>query len=233
MTAAPEASLTPVSPVQTVLAKKGVTVADVLRAVMQPAPSSAPDVKTAAVPLPKKVTTGDEVRVALATLPSLLSTVRVVNTPRALTPAEQDGHGKLLAAVKTVKSWIGDIESDLAKPTWFNHFDSLAERAGDGDAPRESHGWLLRKGQAVIEGLGVKPTREVRSAQVEITAEGLLDAVTAGRISRRDYLEMTEQVRVTNELAVLGWVSKHPEKAAVIAEYATVKQAASVSLTLR
>lgn len=236
MTATPAtAALAPVSAVQTVLAKKGVTVADVIRAVQTPDSPGTDNlpVETSTVPLPKKVTTGDDVRTALTLAPSLLAAVRIVNTPRALTPTEQEAHGKLLDAVKTIKSWVKTIEEDLAKPTWFNHFDALAVKAGQGDAPREKHGWLLTKAEAIINGLGVKPTREPSSASVQIGAPGLKEAFVAGEITHQDYLAMTESVRVTNDHAVLAWLGKHPEKAGVIAKYAKVTRAASASLTLR
>lgn len=181
----------------------------------------APDAKLREkVVLPAQVVLTPEQEKALKELPELLAGYVAPKERRELTPRERRSVLDLLPVLRDVETVAKAVRASL-RTTVFNHGDVVLEREGKVDerTPREKDGHYLVKDEDdfVLGGVPVAITRSVTAPKTTTTAEALLANVAEKpsdtAITHKEYLAVTESVRVFEEGALLRYLAKHPERA--------------------
>lgn len=223
---------THVTRLKELLAKKGVSLADLVRTVDAAQAEITPP-KPYTGPLPKKVTVSPTDVVTLSRFATLAESAEWPTERRELTELEKNSLLHLLVAEKTLKALVERVEKSL-KPAIFNHLDVQAERTGAANqaTPRHKDGYYILDGEVTIEGLGYKATRETRAGTVSLTAEDLAQLENEGTITHDEFLKLTRQVRVVEEAHLMAQLADNPDLAQKIA-LATKQGSPTVALNLR
>jgi hypothetical protein len=218
---------------QGLLARKGTTLAEIMRALQAAeaqAAGSEPKPSELIGPLPSAVELTEEEVTALRTLPRLLSTVELPDKRRVLSLVEIERLDDLLIAVKTLKALVSRLEDKTIKPAFFNHFDQMALREGrvTAETMRTKEGWFClpdkENGGTLVT--PNKATREISGGGTTLTAEALEGLMNSGELSREDYLKLTRPKRVVEEVhfmsAFADLVKRKPRIASIIAKATSI-----------
>lgn len=174
------------------------------------------------LPLPAVIT--DAQKAALDKLPTVFG--KVVPTER-----------RELAALEIKALWderqtldeIGKLAENRKasiRTALFNHFDVMHEQSvgSEGlivDAEFDKDGHYKTEATVPIPDSGMVFRREVTEGAPTVPLAALTDALEAGEITKREFLEMTRQTRVVDEHKVMGVLKKNPKLIHVLAKRAT------------
>lgn len=133
---------------------------------------------------------------------------------RVLTTEEQHSLIRLGADAKAVEKTV-KVAVAAIKTAVFNHFDVRLEEDKDEegilDLPYDpDSGHYLVDCELVVEDLDLKFSRELRQASPDLTAEHLLSLYEDDKITRKDYLDATRQVRVVDEDGLMKVIRRDP-----------------------
>ena len=220
---------------QKVLAKKDVSLRDVIRAIHTDAANELP--VSIEAPLPKKVAATAEQRTAIATLLDTLDELTLPSVRRTLRPAEV---ARILAWTQDAKS-VGTVVNSMLtqlKTAFFNHADVLAEedgRAVPGETPRDKYGWYLLddKESGAVKGEPFKLTREAKNGSVEMTVEGIDALIAEGVLPATARKRLVKTVEAVDEAALLAYMADNHQDIPKIASKVTQASAPSVSFHVR
>lgn len=211
------------------LAQHGGDLSALLRAINTEAEHIAAGTDLLATPRPlppaRVALTEGEVR-ALNTVGDLVAAVRFPQEYRELSTQELAAITKLVLAVKALGK-LQERAEKAAKPAVFNHFDKFAERTGSADpdaTPRDKAGfYAVKDDQHGACGLDRQINRTLSTGSATITVDGLRRLEAEGTISHREFLELTELVRVVTPVVFLGRLKGDPDLAARVAGAAEAK----------
>jgi hypothetical protein len=168
---------------------------------------------------PKVVAVPPRQKAALKHLARDLDGFELPSERRTLTEAEQRSMVLMThdakAAAKAVSAATAAIKTAV-----FNHFDVTLESDNDiEDLPYdEASGHYLVDCELLVEGTGLKFTRELRQGSPDLTHEHLLALYEDGKLTRDEYLKATRQVRVVDEDGVMKVIRNRPDILADIEE---------------
>jgi hypothetical protein len=203
--------------VRAALSKPKVTVSDVLK-VARP---DADKLTLAETPVPKDPGLNEAAWDAIEKVAGLLGVLELPNRRRMLSAAELEEITRVYEQLQLAMKGL-DNSRDQIKAATFNHFDAVALDDGNitVDTKFTKEGWAVvdDRESAKVEGLDKVLTREVSGGKLELTVEALSDLVEDEKITQKDFLEMTRQIRVRDEERTLSWLRRNPEKAEILAE---------------
>lgn len=219
-----------VQTVQAALKGKG-SFADVFRALHVPQPLAPTEVPPPV--LPTNVKPSEAQLDALARFPALLASYKAPKARRKLTLDERKQLNDLVPVLRELEG-LAKATRESVRTTFLNHGDVVAEEKRLVDpltSPRDKDGHYLIKDEDsfAVPGQPVKLNRKLTPPSVSITAESLHDRVVdlapgaeapVDKLTHKDYLEMTEPVRVTNMQKITAWLRKHPARALALKEAA-------------
>lgn len=218
-----------------VLKRDKFTLQDIAEAVVDPLPDLRGYVETIPFPaLPKKVKFTDEIREALALLPSIFGKV-TLDSRRAYTDQELStvyGEDHVISTLeKALKA-----RKDAIREGVRHDMDVRAEEAGvavpkavvDANGtviveatPRDKDGHYILASPGKPERLDIPDTnkaysREFKNGSLTISGSALEQAERDGTVDREDYLAMTKTVRVWDEAKALAAITAVPERMAIL-----------------
>lgn len=205
------------------LLRQGVSVAEVVRS-LQLAEREEPQAPVSKLPV--AVVPNEDQHAALENLAAMLAETHWPQSRRALRVSEKPHFLRLLRVTKTLKRLVEGLERQALRPTWFNHFDCMAEHTGiaSEDTPRNGDGWYLLADadNGIVHGEPTKATRELRRGQATITVEDLQELEKDGEITHQDFLALTKQTRVIDEERFLTTLAQRPHLLPAIQQATTV-----------
>lgn len=239
-TAAASTELAPVSAAKAVLAKDGVTLADVLAAITATRIPATPEPEKAAVAerkltAPKPLVISEDVRKAVEELLAQAEAIQgeLPDKRARLTNDQRLKLGRFYKSARAVKLAADKWIKDTVRPAFFNHFDWEVEHA-DGyvadSVDADSSGFLLRDDSLPLDGIGTVK-RELRPGTAHLDWSVVEKAVAEGRLPKTAVTAMTVPTRSVADHKVVSFFAKNPQYAAVLAE-ATVTSA-STNLNFR
>lgn len=207
--------------------KGSVTLADLLKALSPPQQS---EPVPAVLPTPKAITTKQ--REALDSLPSVFGQV-VPTERRALQPVEVTALVREKETLDEIKSMTTGRLEDVTL-TVHNHLDVVLEDAlgeAASEVLRDEKGHYIKAGRAGGPDAEKEFSRETRQSAATLSVAGLQALEEAGEITHEDFLALTAQTRVIDEMKVVQTLKRKPALITAIAK-ATVpgKQGTSVYL---
>lgn len=218
-----------------VLAKKDVSLRDVIRAIQTDAANELP--VSVEAPLPKKIEVTDQQRTAISTLLDTLDELSLPTIRRTLRPYEVASVLAWTQDAKSVETVVKNMLIQL-KAAFFNHADVLAEedgRAVPGETPRDKNGWYLLddKQSGAVKGSPFMLTREAKNGSVEMTVEGIDALIADGVLPATARKRFVKTVEAVDESALLAYMADNPKDIPRIAAKVTQASAPSVSFHVR
>lgn len=218
--------------VQTVLAKKDVSLIDVLKAFNATLVSPEAEKET---PLPKSPAVSAEVGVILRGLPGTLAGIGLPTTRRELSVEERTELTQVFEELQEALSGLKVSETQF-KTAFQQHFDAHARAEGliGPTTLRNKDGFaILRDDEsAAVEGLDKKVVRQTTIPTPVLTNDALQLLEEAGILTHAEYLAATRPVREVREEGVLALVRERPELIAELAAVAVLPRAASNTVKL-
>lgn len=207
--------------------KGSVTLADLLKALSPPQQS---EPVPAVLPTPAEITTKQ--REAMARIPEVFGQV-VPTERRALQPVEVSALVREKQTLDEITKMAANRLGDITV-TVHNHLDVVVEDtliAGQEPPLRDEKGHYIKAGKAPGPDVEHQFSRETRAAAASLPVENLKALEDSGDITHEDFLALTRQVRVVDEMNVIAALKKKPSLITAIAK-ATVpgKQGTSVYL---
>lgn len=201
------------------VAKRGISLNDLLAALVQREAEDKPVDEDVPKPRPARLTLSEATRVTLRTIPVELASLVLPSEPRRLTDEEAARMIPLFSDLKLVEKALTAAQ-DAIKTAFHDHIDQDAPA----DAERDKNGHALTAGEISVPdaGLGEKITRILVGGKAAgITEADLLGLETVGAITHKEYMALTVSMPATRALApeekVMAVLSKNPELVSALA----------------
>ncbi len=177
-------------------------------------------------PSPRATKLSEAVQGAIDKMPQVFGKLQMTE-PRKLNDAEIGVLVDEMDSIKVIKKTMADREKSLREYA-LAHGDQIAPK----DSPLDSAGHKVWKGEVASEDGSATIKYTARAGSPSFSHDKLQELVKAGELTHKEYLGMTTQVRVMDEIKILTAVTKNPRLKPIVAK-AIETGTPSVSVTVQ